>query len=101
MHLFRKMHELKRPSRLVDISGFSVLSSLALPDCKVFVRVINRDSFRSWLKTILNENDFKCLFYFNENLIKMCFLNGPSPAIFLIYFRLFKQTLQYIQQINV
>ena len=29
------------------------------------------------------------------------FLNGPSPASFFVYFDLFKQTLQFLQQINV
>ena len=33
--------------------------------------------------------------------IKIVFLNGPSPGLYLIYFRLFEQTLQFLQQINV
>ena len=32
---------------------------------------------------------------------KMFFLNGPTPASFLFIFGLFKQTIQFLQQINV
>ena len=32
--------------------------------------------------------------------MRICFFNGPSPACF-IYFRLFEQTLQFLQQINL
>ena len=32
---------------------------------------------------------------------KKPFLKGPFPASFFVYFRLFKQTLEFVQQINV
>ena len=32
---------------------------------------------------------------------KSVFLNGPSPASFSFIFGLFKQTIQFLQQINV
>ena len=32
---------------------------------------------------------------------KVMFKNGPSPDCFFVYFRLFEQTLQFLQQIHV
>ena len=32
---------------------------------------------------------------------KKCFLNAPTPASFLFIFALFKQTIQFLQQMNV
>ena len=32
---------------------------------------------------------------------KICYKNGPTPASFLFIIGLFKQTIQFLQQINV
>ena len=33
--------------------------------------------------------------------LKMCFKKWANPGLFLVYFRLFKQTLEFLQQIYV
>ena len=56
--------------------------------------------FNCSLRYISNCNWWKVFFKYPV-IADMFFLNGPTPASFFIYFRLFKHTLQFLQQINV
>ena len=52
---------------------------------------------RPWVR-ILSPDSGKTFFTF---VVNIDFLNGPTPASFLFILCLFKQTIQFLHQINV
>ena len=65
--------------------------------------------FENWLAKLDLPTDLSCNKSLGGQTIEellnpyqiLVFLNGPSSASFSFYFRLFKQTLQFLQKINV